>query len=256
MKYKFMLLLTIALIISVGTFTTMAKNIFFKEPIRTQEVPSDVVWDTETGTYALKETPANAAETPAKSDIVKDKKYDWYNEHKNSKGTIDTALINWMDNVDPQLGLYSWYNPDEDVAFQKYVLPLGVENLPEIYERVSTDTVWDGFMMTTFAKITKIKDLEIVSITPEDKEKWLKNVKDKGKKAKEMYSLSEKNNQVDKKDEATIQSDLKEMGIFLLPYLDDQSEKGNSNMKKHVESLSVTDNDYELINSFIDTFVE
>lgn len=256
MKYKFTLLLTIALIISVGTFTIMAKNNFFKEPTRTPEVPSDVVWDTETGTYVLKETPINATEPPVKNDIVRDKKYDWYNEHKNSKDTIDVALINWMDNVDPQLGLYSWYNPDEDSAFQKYILPLGVENLTEIYERVSTDTVWDGFMMTTFAKITKIKDLENVSITPEGKEKWLKIIKDKARKAKEMYLLSDKNNQVDKKDEATIESDLKEMGIFLLPYLEDQSKKGNDNMKKHVTSLNATDNDYELINSFIDTLVE
>jgi hypothetical protein len=191
-----------------------------------------------------------------------DSQADWYAKNKNSNNETDKAIVNWLQSYDRNLGLRAWYNPDEDIAFQKTILPLGIKKLPEILERANTDETWNGFMMLAFAKISKIKDLEEVSLSDEGKAKWFQTLKNKAIAAKALNdNQSADAKQVITKERLT--KDVADLGVLLLPYLSSQAKSGNQDAMNNISVVTdaglgkSTNNsqDIENINNLIETII-
>jgi hypothetical protein len=246
------LLISLLIVISVTSFVgvslVMAKEIYFKEPKRPAGLSSDIKWDTKKGEYVLDEDldeygrvrSLSSQEDVKPEDITVNPQVAWLAKNKNSTDEIDRAIVSWLEAYDRNLGFRSWYNPDEDIAFQKIMLPLGIKKLPEILERAKTDEAWNGFMMVTFAKISKIKDLEEISLTDEGKVKWFKTLKDKAIAAKTLSSNKlPDTRQVTTKDQLTKETE--DLGVLALPYLSNQVKSDNENALDSISLLTSKD---------------
>lgn len=248
MKRKIITIVSIAIILLIGSGAVIASGNYFEEPTRPTGLSKDIVWDTEKGVYVLKELPQPTVSSNTSEAKVVNPQYDWYLNHKNSTDVIDKAIVKWLDNYDKKLGLLSYYSPDDDTAFKTYILPLGIKELANIYLRIKNDPVWDGFMMTTFAKISKIKDLEKVSVSPDEKKKWIDNLKEKVGKAQQRYKDS-----VDNKIEDTnYEQDFDDLGVLALPYFE-QEKKNGKKIDSYVTKLYENSEDISVVNNFIES---
>jgi hypothetical protein len=226
--------LSVALMMSLfaGVSMVMANTGYFKEPKRPVGLSEDIRWDSSAGEYVLGEglggLGSNGLDVVGTAEATVNPQWAWYVGHKDSADAIDKAIVEWVDTVDHRLGLLSWYDPDSDVAFQKTIMSLGIQRLPEILKRAKTDEVWNGLMMAAFAEIAQLKELEQISVTAEGKAKWFGILKEKAVAGRALNSG----------DSVAVQAT--DLGVLALPYLAAQA-KTDVNALDKLRTLSGED---------------
>lgn len=247
-------ILVLVCITTFGVVTSLGSNGKTPEPPRDgKNIPSDVVWDEIHGIYKLIEVPTPVSTEDLAKNTAPVKWFgaqdEWIETNKNSTDPLDIAIIKWINNR--KLNSHkSYYSSDEDETF-KEIITLGVKYLPEMLKRIQkNDDVQTGVLMDAFSKISKVDSLKQIDISEEGKKEWkrkcneiLKNTPAKVKSA----ALKVKNGDIE-----NAKNEIKEFGIFVLPYALDEANLGNKEMASLVDFKGYTDDDLKVMKAMVE----
>lgn len=254
MKRRVLILLIIfATITTLGVQRyTSAKKPYYPEPQRSTKIPSHIKWNTNTGEYYNskdfkwdeKTRKYIAIDMPINSNESLTNEHPlvtWLEDHKYSDDIIDKALIEYFSvPVDSKFGKASFYNPYNDTNLKK-ITSLGIENLPKMLKRIKSDKAVCSQLMSAVQVMT-CTSAGFTDASDEGSNLWVLNLVEKAKNSHDIITNAHKKLKQEKNAEAIneIKKDISSLGIFGLPYAQDESKKGNN----------------ELINIFAEKFGE
>lgn len=222
-KITVKLLFVLIIVVTVLSYgLAMAKKPYYSEPSRTNDVPSDVKWDTTLGCYVAHEIEVDPdtgkmTDTSIKSkastdlpDGYLDDTSKWIEEHKNTKSKVEKSLISYItaSQTNTTTNLKSYYDPRDDKSFS-IMTSLDVNDLPEIIYLIESNDMNAGILMYTAEYITGTYN-GLIGVDDTNRSIWISNIKEKIKKAKSLQ-ISEPNEISD--------DELLSLGIFSIPTL-------------------------------------
>lgn len=244
MKKRLIVLLAIfAVITTIGSHNLInAKRPYYPEPERKPEIPShilwnsdkgeyynglDFAWDSDKNKYVPKDMPMNNNE----NGVAKNPFPTWLEEHKNSTDIIDRAVIEYTNApVDTKSIKLSFYNPYDDPNL-KIITDLGINNIPQMLKRIKYDKAISPQLMCAIQVMTHT-DAGLLDASDEGSEIGLLNFISKAKNSEKIMMDAHKKLKLAKSTatKETVKNEIASVGIFGLPYAQEESKKGNKEL--------------------------
>ncbi|TYQ17725.1 UNVERIFIED_CONTAM: hypothetical protein Cloal_0087 [Acetivibrio alkalicellulosi] len=251
----------VAIVILIGIITAGVVFSFGRnekripEPPREgKDIPSDVVWDETEGMYKLKEEElffnANAPSDFVESFVAWEEEDKWIAKHKDSTSKLDRAMIKWIENRKLDSAFKSRYEPDKDKTF-KEIVKLGVEYLPEMLDRIEEDNAFKtGVLMDAFSRISNVDALKRIDVSEEGKKEWKQKCKDVMENAEQKVKNAKE--KINNGDVESAKNEIKELGVFALPYVVDEIENGNKNMETLLDTKKYSQDELEILKNMVE----
>ncbi|TYQ12975.1 UNVERIFIED_CONTAM: hypothetical protein Cloal_4018 [Acetivibrio alkalicellulosi] len=217
-------------------------------PREGKDIPSDVVWDETEGMYKLKEEEiffnANAPSDFVESFVAWAEEDEWIAKHKDSSNKLDKVMIKWIENK--KLNQHkSNYEPDKCEIF-KEIVKLGVKYLPEMLDRIEEDnTIQTGVLMDAFSRITNVDVLKDINVSEEGKKEWKQKCKDVMENAEQKVKNAKA--KINNGDVESAKNEIKELGVFALPYVVEEIKNGNKKMESLVDTKKYSQEELEVL---------
>jgi hypothetical protein len=198
---------------------------------------SDFAWDSVENMYIdksiLKQVKGSNNISASKNTVE-----EFIDDSKNSDSQLDKAIVKYLEERDPKLDLYSYYNPDEDQAFINNLLSVDIKYLPKMLEYANEDK-FSVLMMHAIARIAKVEDLTSFDLNPEGVDKWKKKFDDLHNSAPAVVkNFSDKvKTSADSKIIESSKHEVKKLGMLAVPYLIDEISNGNIALTNTVEEI-------------------